>query len=139
MKSPACALGLVLVIAFHSACSRSSDQFMPMSSPNGRMSLTPSLHEGTLVQLTVRSSTNGNIVDQAFTRDTDQMKWVSGWIDDKSYLFWGADTGTTWVRTFDGSAWVQKDMSTTACRTLERLFEAKYGERRGNCLLPEVK
>src|SRR3954469_6227869 len=101
MKSPACALALVLMILFHAACSRSRDQFMSMSSPNGRMSLTPHLYEGTLVQLAVRSSTDGNIVDQVFTRDTDQMKWVSGWIDDKSYLFWGADTGTSWVRAFD--------------------------------------
>lgn len=103
------------------------------------MSLTPSLYERTLVQLTVRSAPDENIVDQVFTHDTDRMKWVSGWIDDKSYLFWGADTGTSWVRTFDGSAWVQKAMGTTACRTLEQLFEAKYGERRGNCLLAEVK
>jgi hypothetical protein len=106
-------------------------------SPDGRWVLESSLQEGTLVRLTVRAAGEGAVVDTTDTRESDAMKWVTGWVDAASYVFWGADTDRRWARTFDGRAWSERPMTDADCEALERLFAARYGERRGNCLRPE--
>ena len=116
---------------------RRSAAMASQPSPDARWVLEPSLHDGTLVRLTVRKAGEGTIADSVDTRESDAMKWVAGWVDATSYVFWGADMGTRWVRAFDGNTWSERPISEADCDVLERLFEAKFGERRGNCLRPE--
>ncbi|MBI5489419.1 MAG: hypothetical protein HY905_18950 [Deltaproteobacteria bacterium] len=130
-----------------SACGRASRnerQGLPAEStvarapsPDGRWVLESSLHDGTLIRLAVRPAGEAGLADRVDTHESGAMKWVAGWIDETRYAFWGADTGTQWVRAFDGRAWSELPMAGADCRPLERLFEAKYGERRGNCLRPD--
>jgi hypothetical protein len=110
-----------------------SDPMAMQPSPDNRFTLTPSLYEGTLVRLTVKERRTGNVIDDVRTRDTDSMKWVAGWVDSTSYVFWGSDTGASWVRHI-GPKIVEVPIQGTACTRLEQLFERKYNERRGNCL-----
>ena len=114
-----------------------SDAMVPQTSPDGRWTLTPSLHEGTLLRVTVRQAADGVAVDEVDVRNSDAMKWVAGWVDETSYVFWGADMGTRWVRAFDGSSWSERSMTDSDCATLERLFEMRYREHHGDCLRPE--
>jgi hypothetical protein len=129
--------GLMVSALIQSGCS-SKDQLAPRESPDGRFTLTPSFHDGSLIRITVKERSTGKPIDDVNTRDTDAMKWVTGWVDDSSYLFWGADTGTTWVRHVDSSGThvSESPLQGAACARLEQLFESKYDERRGNCLKP---
>ncbi len=124
---------VVIAVVLAAACSR-RDPLAAQTSPDGRYTLTPSLHEGALVQLTVRERSGGALIDEVKTQDTDAMKWVTGWVDDTSYLFWGADTGTAWVRRVDGATVSEVPIEGASCARLEQLFESKYDERRENCL-----
>lgn len=133
MGPAACGFLLTLVLAIQSGCS-GLDPLTPQISPDGRFLLKPSFHEGALVRLTVQERSTGKLIDEVKTRDTDSMKWVTGWVDDTSYLFWGADTGTTWVRHLDGTTVTESPLEGPPCTRLERLYEIKYDERRGNCL-----
>jgi hypothetical protein len=131
----ACGLVLMSALAIQGGCSR-RDQLAAQASPDGRFTLTPSFHEGTLIRLTVQERSSGKVIDDVKTRDTDAMKWVTGWADDTSYLFWGSDTGTAWVRHLDGANVTEAPLQGSACVRLEKLFEGKYDERRSNCLKP---
>jgi hypothetical protein len=135
MRSLGRVAGLLVLIA---GCSGRTPR-MPAAqpSPDGRWVLEPSLHEGTLVRLTVRAAREGAVVDTVDTRESDAMKWVAGWVDDASFVFWGADADTRRVRGFDGRAWSERPMTDADCAALERLFESRYGEHRGDCLRPE--
>ena len=124
-------LMLTSALAIHSGCSGRAQ-----ASPDGRFTLTPSLYEGSLIRLQVQERSTGTLIDDVKTRDTDAMKWVTGWADDTSYLFWGADTGTAWVRHIDGTRVTESPLQGAACGRLEHLFETKYDERRTNCLKP---
>ena len=135
MGPVACGFLLVSALVIQSGCS-GRDQLAPQASPDGRFTLTPSLHEGTLIRLAVQERSTGKLIDEVKTRDTDAMKWVTGWIDDTSYLFWGADTGTAWVRHLNGTNVTESPLQGPPCRRLEQLFESKYDERRSNCLNP---
>jgi hypothetical protein len=126
---------LTSTLAIHSDCS-GRDQLAPQASPDGRFILTPSFHEGTLIRLKVQERSTGKLIDDVKTGDTDAMKWVTGWADDTSYLFWGADTGTAWVRRISGTNVTESPLQGPTCGRLEHLFEAKYDERRSNCLKP---
>ncbi|MBL0214037.1 MAG: hypothetical protein IPQ07_09140 [Myxococcales bacterium] len=128
---------MVSALVIQSGCS-SKDQLAPRESPAGRFTLTPSLHDGSLIRITVKERSTGKLIDEVNTGDTDAMKWVTGWADDSSYLFWGADTGTTWVRRIDSSGThvTESPLQGAACARLEQLFESKYDEHRGNCLKP---
>ncbi|MBI5489040.1 MAG: hypothetical protein HY905_17025 [Deltaproteobacteria bacterium] len=122
------------------ACNHDPSRAAAMASqpsPDAQSVLEPSLHDGTLVRLTVRRADEGALADSVDTRESDAMKWIVGWVDDTSYVFWGADMGTRWVRAFDGNTWSERPSTDADCAALERLFEAKYGERRGDCLRPE--
>jgi hypothetical protein len=121
----------VATLLSHSGCS--GDPMAAQHSPDDRLTLTPSLYDGTLVRLTVKERRTGKVIDDVKTRDTDSMKWVTGWVDNTSYIFWGSDTGTRWVRHI-GASVVEAPVDAAACKRLEQLFERKYNEDRGNCL-----
>jgi hypothetical protein len=131
----ACRVTLISALVIQGGCP-GQDPLAPQASPDGRFTLTASFHDRTLIRLTVQERTTGKLVEVAETRDTDAMKWVAGWIDDTSYLFWGSDTGTAWVHHLRGPAVTEAPLEGAACRRLEELFERKYGEHRGDCLKP---
>jgi hypothetical protein len=112
----------------------------PQRSPDGHYTLTPSFYEGTLVRVTVTDTKTGTLIDVASTRDSDAMKWVTGWVDNTSYLFWGSDTGTHWVRRMDGSSVAEVPLAGAACARFDQLYRAKYGkpnkDRVGSCPAP---
>lgn len=105
------------------------DELEHQRSRDGRYTLTPSFYEGTLVRLTVKETKTGRVIDVASSRDTDAMKWVTGWVDNTSYLFWGSDTGTAWVRQIGGSSVTEAPLAGAACARFEELYRAKYGTR----------
>ena len=123
---------LFILVMMLGACD-TRDRFEVQPSPDGQLTLTPSLHENVLVRLTVRDR-SGRIVDEVSTGDTDVMKWVTGWVDNSSYLFWGSDTGASWVRHLDGNVVTESPTEGVACKRLEALFDARFHEHRGNFL-----
>jgi hypothetical protein len=124
---------LMLALLVGGGCS-TRDPLAPQASPDNRFVLTPSFHEGVLIRLTVTDRRTGRMLDDVKTRDSNSMKWVTGWANNTSYLFWGADSGTDWVRDIGGTSVIESSAQGPACERLEQLFESKYGQRRTNCL-----
>src|SRR5688500_7156651 len=66
------------------ACNAKTDPNASQVTPNGDFTLTPSLHEGGLIRLTVKDR-SGNVIDDVPTRESNLMKWVTGWVNNSSY------------------------------------------------------
>ena len=114
-------------------CFACSSEWASQKSPDGRFTLQPSIHEKSLVRLTVVRSSDGAVVDTLDTRESDAMKWVAGWAGDDTVVFWGSDSGSLRARRVVGDTWEDATVGVGECRRLDELFADKYRERRTLC------
>jgi hypothetical protein len=119
---------MLLVGVMLSVIACGNDPFVEQVSPGRVFSVTPSLHRGIIVKLTIRRVPDRAIDGEIDTRSTDAMKWAVAWHDDTTIAFYSADIGPmAWRRESEG--WLEIPISDELRQTANRAYTDKYRKK----------